>query len=303
MDSPEEDSQTVVDPDHDDSDDEEEEEEASEDDEDDDDDDDEQTVAYPEGQSGNTMMIRAVPTLASLSDDNKRPLQQEVICWTLSSAKPGNGVEQLVCQPAKETYWQSDGQQPHSIRIHFARRVTISHICLYLDYSLDESYTPQQILITYGLTTQDLQPAVCNATTLANTVIEFREPNGWCIIPLCAPPDPLDELLADDDDIHMADSEASNNKTTTNRPIRAHLVEISVLNMHQNGRDTHVRGVQLFGPKRPNEPQHHYMDIDEKKVEEENNENRQHRQVQQEELLPTLPAFSTVGMTQFSSIR
>jgi anaphase-promoting complex subunit 10 len=302
MDSPEEDSQTVVDPDNDDSDDDDEEDDASEDDDDDDDEDDEQTVPYPQG--GNAMIIRAVPTLTSLSDDNKRPLQQEVICWTLSSAKPGNGVEQLV-QPAKETYWQSDGQQPHSIRIHFARRVTISHICLYLDYSLDESYTPQQVLITYGLTTQDLQPAVCNATTLSNTVIEFREPNGWCIIPLCAPPDPLDELLADDDDMHMTDSEASNNnKTTTNRPIRAHLVEISVLNMHQNGRDTHVRGVQLFGPKRPNEPQqHHHMDTDEKKTEEEIDTIRHYRQVQPEELLPTLPAFSTVGMTQFSSIR
>lgn len=188
-------------------------------------------------------MIRAVPTLDSLY--GQRDLGKDAVCWSLSSAKPGNGVDQIR-DTSTETYWQSDGSQPHAIQVTFSRRVAVSHVCLYLDYNLDESYTPKKVCIETGMTLQDLQTA---------TVVELQEPVGWCILPLEAPPDPLDE-----------DEETS--------PIRTHLVQISVLSMHQNGRDTHVRQVRLFGPRR----------------------GEQSRQTENLD-------FTTVALSQFSTIR
>ena len=207
--------------------------------------------------SDNQLVISAAPDLRSL--DGLRELGPEAVCWQLSSAKPGNGVEQIR-DPSLETYWQSDGQaQPHWIQVHFSRRVAISHVCLYLDYHLDESYTPKRIGVKAGMTHQDLQEAVAP--------VELPEPSGWCILPLRSPPDPLDDY---DDDIHNNSSDdapdghanddnlenslllgSSNTQRLYNHKhlVRAHLVRISILSMHQNGRDTHVRHVRLYGPR------------------------------------------------------
>ncbi|XP_058831134.1 anaphase-promoting complex subunit 10 isoform X2 [Topomyia yanbarensis] len=43
--------------------------------------------------------------------------------WSLSSCKPGFGVEQLR-DNSMETYWQSDGQLPHLVNIQFPRKTT-----------------------------------------------------------------------------------------------------------------------------------------------------------------------------------
>ncbi|EEC45574.1 predicted protein, partial [Phaeodactylum tricornutum CCAP 1055/1] len=143
---------------------------------------------------------------------------REALCWQLSSAKPGNGVEQIR-DKSVTTYWQSDGTaQPHWIQVHFGRRVAISHVCLYLDFSLDESYTPKRITIEAGMTTQDLS----FATYPVNTSIEVHEPVGWS-----RQLDPYN----------------------SRKLVRAHLIRISIISMHQNGRDTHVRQVQLYGPR------------------------------------------------------
>ena len=85
------------------------------------------------GGSGSVLPIQAVSNLDSLY--GLREIGKEALCWQLSSAKPGNGVEQIRDQ-STDTYWQSDGvSQPHLIQVHFARRVAISHICLYLDFN------------------------------------------------------------------------------------------------------------------------------------------------------------------------
>ena len=84
--------------------------------------------------SGAVLPIQAVSNLDSLY--GLREIGKEALCWQLSSAKPGNGVEQIRDQ-STDTYWQSDGvSQPHLIQVHFARRVAISHVCLYLDFNL-----------------------------------------------------------------------------------------------------------------------------------------------------------------------
>ena len=213
-------------------------------------------------------IIRAEPTLDSLY--GLRDLGREAVCWTLSSAKPGNGVDQILDGASLDTYWQSDGSQPHYVQLYFSRRVPISHVCLHLDYNLDESYTPKKVCVQTGMTVQDLTTA---------TVVEFVDPVGWCIIPIQAPPDPLDDEDDDDED------ENNPHRHKEPMPIRTHMVQISILSMHQNGRDTHVRQVKLFGPNR------------------EALAERQSVRDTVESVHNLIPSFRTVGLSQFSMIR
>ncbi|RKP21598.1 galactose-binding like protein [Rozella allomycis CSF55] len=94
--------------------------------------------------------------------------------WMLSSRKMGFGVENLRDDQV-ETFWQSDGNQPHLINIMFSRKTSVYALAVYLDYRQDESYTPQKILVRAGYTYHDLQD-VCQK--------EFNEPCGWTLFPL-----------------------------------------------------------------------------------------------------------------------
>jgi len=110
----------------------------------------------------------------SLDTSSFHELGLDKAIWTLSTAKPGNGIEQLRDNNL-ETYWQSDGVQPHFINIQFLRKMSVSKVCLYLDYNLDESYTPKKISIKCGMSTHDLEDV---------TAIELQEPIGWVSISL-----------------------------------------------------------------------------------------------------------------------
>lgn len=44
--------------------------------------------------------------------------------WTVTSAKPGNGVE-LLRDGSDDTYWQSDGTQPHLVDMQFQKKIHI----------------------------------------------------------------------------------------------------------------------------------------------------------------------------------
>jgi len=134
--------------------------------------------------------------------------------WSLSSAKPGFGVEQLRDNNLG-TYWQSDGPQPHFVNIQFHKKVEIEEIKIYCDMKLDESYTPNKISVRSGTTFHDLQEI---------KVIEIGDPNGWISIPLSHPKKP-------------------NNQLKTN------FIQMAILGNHQNGRDTHIRQVKVYGPQ------------------------------------------------------
>jgi len=131
--------------------------------------------------------------------------------WSLSSAKPGFGVDQLR-DGNLETYWQSDGPQPHTISIQWVRRMTIEQVSLYVDYSLDESYTPCHISIRAGTTFHDLKEIM---------TAELDEPGGWVHLPLVA---------------------------KGKKAKRCHLLQVAILTNHQNGRDSHLRQVKVYGP-------------------------------------------------------
>ena len=134
--------------------------------------------------------------------------------WTVSTHKPHCGAPALL-QPTPSTFWQSDGPQPHHLTVHFPRTVTILKIRIYLDFSLDESYTPTRMEFYGGLHGE-------NYGLVQFAEWKAEEPRGWQDISVegCGP----------------GGSDG----------IRARVLEIRVIENHQNGKDTHVRGVQIF---------------------------------------------------------
>ncbi|XP_070540061.1 anaphase-promoting complex subunit 10-like [Ptychodera flava] len=135
--------------------------------------------------------------------------------WSLSSCKPGFGVDQLR-DGSLETYWQSDGTQPHLVNIQFRRKTTVDRICIYADYKSDESYTPNKISVRVGNHFHDLQEI---------EVLELTEPSGWVTISL---------------------------EDSDRKPVRTFMIQIAVLSNHQNGRDTHMRQIKVYSPVQEN---------------------------------------------------
>lgn len=127
---------------------------------------------------------------------------------TIFTVHTGFGVEQLR-DNCMDTYWQSDGQLPHLVNIQFQRKIAISHICMYTDYKLDESYTPSRISLRAGTHFNDLREI---------ELIDLTEPAGWVSVPLRGP------------------------------RTRAFMVQIAVISNHQNGRDTHMRQIRIHSP-------------------------------------------------------
>jgi len=134
--------------------------------------------------------------------------------WSVASAKPGNGVE-LLRDDDLGTFWQSDGAQPHLINAQFQHKAEMSEIALWCEYKMDESYTPSLVSVRAGTSCHDLREVRC---------VELEHPNGWVRVP-----------LGDADDSSC---------------IRAYFIQVAILANHQNGRDTHVRQIKVFGPRR-----------------------------------------------------
>lgn len=153
-------------------------------------------------------------TTASLVLDDRLGHTREVgnqATWSLSSCKPGFGVEQLR-DGTHESYWQSDGQLPHLVNICFKRKTTVSAVAVYTDFRLDESYTPSKISVRCGTNFNDLQEI---------EVVELNEPSGWVVIPL---------------------------KDLNDRLVRSFMIQIAVIANHQQGRDTHLRQISVHSP-------------------------------------------------------
>ena len=154
-------------------------------------------------------LSNAEQQIDGLSGEKYREIGDQAV-WSLSSCKPGFGVEQLR-DGNLETYWQSDGPQPHLVSIQFRRKTAIQNLCLYADYKADESYTPSKISIRAGNHFHDLHQI---------ELIELEEPSGWLTV-----------SLSDGD-----------------KPLRTYMLQIAVLANHQNGRDTHMRQIKIHAP-------------------------------------------------------
>lgn len=64
--------------------------------------------------------------------------------WQVSTSKPNCGIDALLSHSPSH-FWQSDGPQPHLLTIHFCKLVKIVKMRVYLDFMLDESYTPTRM--------------------------------------------------------------------------------------------------------------------------------------------------------------
>ncbi|KAF2740797.1 galactose-binding like protein [Polyplosphaeria fusca] len=225
--------------------------------------------------------------------------------WTVSSSKPGCSIPQLR-NPSTLQFWQSDGPQPHWLNIHFFKLVRIVGLRLFLNFALDESYTPTRIVFLAGSGGNDL---------VEWGEMKLEQPRGWVWADFSGVDDPesesddeadeaegigglgiqsLAQPLDDSDfenaqpspavagggDIAMTDQSTpiqtpvpsdplvrghprralqslnANSSPSLPRPhkakktklpvLRAHLVQIRILENHQNGKDTHLRGLQVF---------------------------------------------------------
>ncbi|ORX39107.1 anaphase-promoting complex, subunit 10-domain-containing protein [Kockovaella imperatae] len=166
-------------------------------------------------------------TFESTSTDVERPELGHLPTWSVSTHKYGFGVDNLR-DGNDNTFWQSEGPQPHTIDLSFPKRVFISAISLHTSHPRDDSYTPSKISIKAGTSIHDLQEV---------RFCEFSKPNGWMHIPLR----PMDS--------------SSEGQEIDGPPIPAHHLRILILANHLNGKDTHVRGLKVFGsPVQANAP-------------------------------------------------
>ncbi len=107
------------------------------------------------------------------------------------------------------------------INIQFLRKVSLTKLCLYLDYATDESYTPKKVSISIGTCLHDLSDII---------TVDMNEPCGWVVIDLTK------SLKLQEEETNC---------------IRAHLLQVKVLAMHQNGKDTHIRQLKIYGKREP----------------------------------------------------
>ncbi|VYS52732.1 unnamed protein product [Arabidopsis thaliana] len=146
-------------------------------------------------------------------DDDLREMGKNA-AWSVSSCKPGNGVTTLR-DDNLETYWQSDGLQPHLINIQFQKKVKLQLVVLYVDFKLDESYTPSKISIRAGDGFHNLKEI---------KGVELVKPTGWVCLSLSGT-DPRETF------------------------VNTFMLQIAILSNHLNGRDTHIRQIKVYGPR------------------------------------------------------
>ena len=117
-------------------------------------------------------------------------------------------------QKSNGVYVRSDGPQPHKLTVYFVKRVGIRELRFYVNYAEDESYTPTNIVFKSG--------------TSENNLIEFAHlelhcPVGWQRVPL-----------------------AGAGGGPDGNTLVSYVLQIQILENHQNGKDTHLRGIKIY---------------------------------------------------------
>eukprot|EP00796_Vickermania_ingenoplastis_P008207 gene8207-5732_t len=70
--------------------------------------------------------------------------------WTVTSAKHGCGVRNLIDASNPLTFWQSDGLVPHAVTLHFRELIPIACVEILTDAD-DESYAPKVVELRGGV--------------------------------------------------------------------------------------------------------------------------------------------------------
>ncbi|KDQ59208.1 hypothetical protein JAAARDRAFT_68724 [Jaapia argillacea MUCL 33604] len=137
--------------------------------------------------------------------------------WSVSSFKFGFGAECLR-DADPDTFWHSDGPQPHFITIEFPRKIAIQKVSLHLSFPLDDSYTPSTVAIRAGTGPSDLQDI---------RIATLDKPDGWITFDVASEP---------------------NEEGDGFKPVHAYVLQVIIAANHMNGKDTHVRGLRILGP-------------------------------------------------------
>jgi hypothetical protein len=207
--------------------------------------------------------------------------------WTLSSSKPGCALAQLR-HPSPMHFWQSDGPQPHTLTLHFFKLVAIVKMRIYLDYELDESYTPTKIKFFGGMSEGGLvefgsweAPEVVDPETGERTS-NIESIRGWIDISLRgvggretryherndSPTGirkskktrvsgmslefddmrqrPGMDALSFEDELGGYHEDDYAAHFIGGDVLKAMVIQVRICENYQNGKDTHVRGFQVF---------------------------------------------------------
>lgn len=132
---------------------------------------------------------------------------------------------------------RSDGPQPHSLTLYFNRRVEIRDIRFYIDYHEDESYTPTKIVFKAGISENQL---------IEFETLNLHQPSGWQQVPV-----------------------AGAGGGPDGNTLVAWVLQMQILENHQNGKDTHLRAIRIFtidnesarGPTRDGNPVEDIADL------------------------------------------
>lgn len=138
--------------------------------------------------------------------------------WSVSSFKFGFGAECL-SDDDPDTFWHSDGPQPHFITVEFPSKVSIQKLSIYLCFPLDDSYTPSTMCVRAGTGPADLQDV---------RVVTLEKPDGWITFDISSEPNEDGEGF---------------------KAVQAYILQVIVLANHMNGKDTHIRGLRILGPE------------------------------------------------------
>jgi len=84
---------------------------------------------------------------------------------------------------------------------------------------MDDSYCLAQVCVRAGTGANDIQDI---------RLVTFEKPNGWKEMDLSPEA--------------MEDGEG-------NKPLQAYIVQIYILANHMNGKDSHIRGMKILGPR------------------------------------------------------
>ena len=197
--------------------------------------------------------------------------------WTLSSAKPGCALPQLR-HPNPNLFWQSDGPQPHTLTLHFFKLVAIVKLRIYLDFDLDESYTPTKMKFYAGMSEGGLvefgnwQVLETIDPETGESHSDIGNVRGWIDVPLKGVggkearyhevvEQEQQQMDVDGEDEeqqatraaqrafspgHGSVRDANEDTDSAGDVLKAMVVQVRVCENHQNGKDTHVRGFQVF---------------------------------------------------------
>ncbi|OEJ80859.1 Anaphase-promoting complex subunit DOC1 [Hanseniaspora osmophila] len=140
-----------------------------------------------------------------------------MVYWKASSSKADRPIDNIAdSNPA--TFWQSDGFLPHIIEAHSAKKLSLISIDMFFSLTMDESYSPYLIKVYAGNSLLDL--------TFIRTM-EVLNVNGW---------------------VSFRFSSNSGNSNT----LECQHLKFIIYTNHQNGKDTHLRGIRLLAKKNTN---------------------------------------------------